>query len=178
MKVMIVSDLHGSAYYTRKALEIFQTSSSDLLAILGDVYNHGPRNPLPQEYAPMEVARLLNSIKDKLLVVKGNCDSEVDSMISEFHFVESAALMVGSNKVYLTHGHVFNKDHLPALSQGDTLVYGHFHQVTCEDVSGVHILNPGSISLPKDGLRAYIMLDEKGASIFDLDGKELYRLDF
>ena len=178
MLVLIASDLHGSAFYADQLVQIFETSGANLLVLLGDVYNHGPRNPLPQGYAPMEVAATLNKIKDKLLVIRGNCDSEVDDMISEFHLVTEACLMVGGHKVYLTHGHRYHKDNLPAISKGDTLIYGHYHVTTCEDKEGVHILNPGSISLPKDGHRAYILLDDKGAEIRDLDGNTIAKMVF
>ena len=178
MKVLIASDLHGSAYYADRLIRIFEGSGADLLVLLGDVYNHGPRNPLPEGYAPMEVASQLNRVKDRLLVIQGNCDSQVDTLISEFHFVEDACLVLGGHKVYLTHGHVYHKDRLPAICPGDTLVYGHYHAVLCEDVDGVHVLNPGSISLPKDDHRAYILMVEKGAEILDLDGKRLAKMDF
>ena len=95
MKILIASDLHGSAFYSAKLLERFNNEKADKLILLGDIYNHGPRNPFPTEYNPGEVAILLNSIKDKLIVVKGNCDSEVDKMISEFDFFENTIVVSG-----------------------------------------------------------------------------------
>ena len=79
MKFMIASDLHGSALYARKLAEIFRAEGADVLVLLGDIYNHGPRNPLPEEYAPLKVAEVLNGLADRLLVIKGNCDSDVDT---------------------------------------------------------------------------------------------------
>ena len=178
MKIMIVSDLHGSAYYTRLLLAKMDEVGADMLALLGDIYNHGPRNPLPQEYAPLAVAEMLNGVKDKLLVIEGNCDSEVDRMISEFHFVSQACLVLGGHKLYLTHGHVYHACNLPCIQAGDTLVLGHYHVVKCQDVNGVHVLNPGSVSLPKDGHRAFILADENGAEILDLDGSLLVKMSF
>ena len=86
MKIMIASDIHGSEYYCRKLINRYHEEKPDKLLLLGDILYHGPRNELSQEYEPMKVAEILNSLKDKLLVVKGNCDAEVDEMISEFKF--------------------------------------------------------------------------------------------
>ena len=86
MKVLVISDIHGSGYYAEKIKEINEKEKPEKIILLGDLYYHGPRNNLSQEYNPMKVAEILNSLKDKLLVVKGNCDAEVDEMISEFEF--------------------------------------------------------------------------------------------
>ena len=175
MRYLIASDIHGSSQYTDQLLSAMDIEGADMLVLLGDIYNHGPRNPLPEGYAPMEVAEKLNRIKDKLLVIKGNCDSEVDQMISQFHFAEEGLLVSGGTKVYLTHGHKYNKDNLPAISKGDCLIYGHFHTVLNTESKGVICLNPGSVSLPKDGNRAYILLDEGKYRIRLLSGATLIR---
>ena len=72
MKFLIASDIHGSRYYAQKLVELFFNEHADQLILLGDIYNHGPRNPLPEEYDPMGVAALLNPLADRLLVIKGN----------------------------------------------------------------------------------------------------------
>ena len=160
MKFLIASDLHGSAYYARKLLEAFNESKADKLILLGDVYNHGPRNPLPKDYAPLEVAELLNGITDKLLVIKGNCDSQVDTMISKFSFIEDAVLISGEKTVFLTHGHVYNKDNMP-LTKFDMVIYGHFHTGFIEEKDGVVIANTGSLSLPKNNTpNSYLILED------------------
>lgn len=176
MKIMLASDLHGSAYYTRLLLNKFEEQNADLLVLLGDIYNHGPRNPLPQEYAPMQVAEMLNAVKDKLLVIQGNCDSAVDTCISQFHFVPMAVLLCDGKRIYCTHGDVYNEDALPAIAAGDTLIYGHFHTVMCHTRQGINILNPGSISLPKDGNRAYCIIQSGVAGIIDLQDTVLAQL--
>ena len=176
MKILIASDLHGSAYYTRLVLQAAEREKADLIALLGDVYNHGPRNPLPRDYAPLEVAEQLNAIRDKLVVVKGNCDSDVDQMISKFHFVESAVLLEGDKKIYLTHGHVYNAEHLPAIHCSDVLIYGHEHRVYHKTVEGIHVFNCGSVSLPKDDNRCYILIANGEAVIKTLDGQEMERI--
>ncbi|MBO5714280.1 MAG: phosphodiesterase, partial [Clostridia bacterium] len=132
-----------------------------------------PRNPLPEEYAPMTVSELLNGIKDKLIVVKGNCDSQVDTLISEFDFIEDLLVISGEKKVLLTHGHVFNKDNLPK-TKVDAIIYGHFHTGFIEDKDGVVVANAGSISLPKNNTEnSYIILENGTITLKNLDGKDL-----
>ena len=70
MKLLIFSDIHGSSYYANKLKEIVSNENPDKIVLLGDLYYHGPRNNLSQEYAPMEVAKVLNELKDKLMVVR------------------------------------------------------------------------------------------------------------
>ncbi len=170
MKFLIASDLHGSSYFTKKILEQAERLSADKVILLGDVYNHGPRNPLPKDYNPMEVATLLNSIKDKLIVIKGNCDSQVDTLISEFDFIENLCLVSGDKTFYLTHGHVNNID-APTKTKFDYLVYGHFHTGFIERKDGTVYVNAGSVSLPKNNTPSSFVLIEDGSLILlDIDG--------
>lgn len=170
MKFLIASDVHGSNFYLKKLIERFKAEGADKLILLGDIYNHGPRNPLPEEYEPMTVSEQLNGIKDKLIVIKGNCDSQVDTMISEFSFIESAVVVSGDKTFFLTHGHVYNKDNMPA-TKFDGIVYGHFHTGFIEKTGETVVANAGSISLPKNGTpRSYIVLDEGVLCLKDLDG--------
>ena len=81
MKLMFASDIHGSAFYCRRMLELYKNSGAERLVLLGDILYHGPRNDLPREYAPKEVIAMLNPLKDELLAVRGNCDTEVDQMV-------------------------------------------------------------------------------------------------
>jgi len=150
MKIVIASDLHGSSYYAQKIKDIFIREQGELLVLLGDIYNHGPRNPFPKDYAPMQVAQTLNSLKDRLLVIKGNCDSEVDTLISEFDFSEFSQIFADGLKITLTHGHKFNKDNMP-VNAGDVMCYGHFHTGFIDTVGDVVVANAGSLSLPKEG---------------------------
>ena len=70
MKLMIASDIHGSAYYCRKMLEAYDREKADKLLLLGDILYHGPRNDLPKEYAPKEVIAMLNARKQEILCVR------------------------------------------------------------------------------------------------------------
>ena len=169
MKLLVATDIHGSAYFAERVVQKFKESDAELLVLLGDVYNHGPRNPFPKDYAPMKVAELLNSVSDRILAIQGNCDSEVDGMISDFTFVKHNVLPLGGRKLFLTHGHVYNKDNLPPLACGDVMLYGHFHVNEVSVVNGVYCVNLSSASLPKD-VSSYALVDEKGVTIYDFDG--------
>ena len=152
MKWMIASDLHGSAYYCRKMLEAFEREGADRLFLLGDLLYHGPRNDLPREYAPKEVIPLLNGLGDRLLCVRGNCDSEVDQMVLEFPVLaDYAVLPVGQRLIYATHGHIYHVKNLPPLAPGDVLLHGHTHVPAWTKFGqGNLYLNPGSVSIPKE----------------------------
>ena len=170
MKFLIASDIHGSAYYTQKVISAFEREGADKLVLLGDIYNHGPRNPLPEEYAPLKVAELLNGIKDKLIVIKGNCDSQVDTLISEFDFVDNCVLVSGDKTVFCTHGHIYNQNSMPK-THFDVVVYGHFHTGFIKEENGVIIVNAGSVSLPKDNTKnSYVLLEDGCVFLKDLDG--------
>lgn len=170
MKLLVVSDIHGSAYYAEKIPEIFEREKADKIIVLGDLYYHGPRNPLTKDYSPMKVAEILNSLKDRLEVIKGNCDAEVDEMISEFKFKEHLLLYVNNMKIYFTHGHKNNMDNLPD-EQIDMMVYGHFHTGFIVKKDGIIFANPGSISLPKDNTKnSYSILDKESIVLKDIDG--------
>lgn len=178
MKLMFASDIHGSAFYCRRMLELYKNSGAERLVLLGDILYHGPRNDLPKEYAPKEVIAMLNPLKDELLAVRGNCDTEVDQMVLEFPILaDYGLLLVGETRLYATHGHVYNENHLPPLTDGDALIHGHTHlleakEITAEDGRRIKILNPGSVSIPKGGNPAtYALLEDGVFTILTLDGE-------
>ena len=172
MKLLIISDIHGSSYYAKKIEEINEKEKPDKIVLLGDLYYHGPRNDLTQEYNPMEVAKILNSLKEKLIVVKGNCDAEVDEMISEFQFQENIEMEVNGYNVFFTHGHKYNMDKMPPIGiKIDIMIYGHFHTGFITEENGIIFANPGSISLPKANTKhSYLIFDENELILKDIDG--------
>lgn len=173
MKVLVISDIHGSSYYARKIEEIVEKENPEKIVLLGDLYYHGPRNELSQEYAPMEVAKILNSLKDKLMVVRGNCDAEVDEMISEFKFEDHILTNINGKNIYFTHGHKYNIENIP-YEDFDILIYGHIHQGFIQEKEGYLFANPGSISLPKGGTEhSYLILEENQIILKDVDGRIL-----
>ena len=175
MKYLIASDIHGSAYYAEKVAQRFIDEKVDYLVLLGDIYNHGPRNPFPKDYAPLKVADILNALNDKLIVIKGNCDSEVDTLISEFDFINDMVITSGNKTVFLTHGHVYNKDCLPK-TKFDAIIYGHFHTGFIEKQGETVIANPGSTSLPKnDTPNSYMILEDGVLTLKTIDGEILQK---
>lgn len=98
MKLFIISDIHGSLYYLKKVIEIFGKENYDKLVILGDELYHGPRNPLPKDYSPKEVIEILNKYKDKIIAVRGNCDSEVDQMVLSYPIMSDYSMIYLGNK--------------------------------------------------------------------------------
>ena len=168
MKYIVFSDIHGSYHYAKIMQDLILKEQPDKIILLGDIYYHGPRNPLPQEYNPKEVCSLLNNYKDKIICIKGNCDAEVDEMISEFTFNEHISIEVNGKTIMLTHGHKFNIDNIPKFV--DILMYGHFHTGFIKEKDGVICINPGSISLPKDNTpHSYVIIDEDMISLKDVD---------
>ena len=150
MKLLIASDLHGSAYYCRALLDAFRRERADRMVLLGDLLYHGPRNELPEEYDTKAVTALLNDAADKLLCVRGNCDAEVDQMVLNFPILaDYSFLFVDGLTICATHGHTYGPDNPPPLRKGDFLLCGHTHLPVCRDCGGFTYLNPGSLSLPK-----------------------------
>ena len=174
MRLLIASDIHGSLSAARNVVEAFEKESADYLVFLGDAMYHGPRNPLPDEYNPAEVAKLLNTIKDKVIATRGNCDSEVDQMLLDFPITaEYQNIPLANGKLFATHGHVFEPTTIPAsVNRGDIFAFGHIHIPILEaDEKGVLILNPGSAALPKEGhLPTYAVIDESKILIKTFDG--------
>ena len=176
MKLMIASDIHGSAYYCRKMIEAYKREQADKLLILGDILYHGPRNDLPKDYNPKEVIAMLNPMKQELLCVRGNCDTEVDQMVLEFPILaDYCFLELDGHTIFATHGHNFNPKNLPMLKEGDILLNGHTHIPANQDMGTYTYMNPGSVSIPKENSpHSYMTFDGKHFEWKTLDG-EVYR---
>ena len=141
-KIMIASDIHGSAYYCRKLLERYEAEKPDRLVLLGDILYHGPRNDLPKEYAPKEVIAMLNPLRNEIICVRGNCDTEVDQMVLDFNVLaEQAYLNFNDRSIVLAHGHKLDE---------------------CEKRDNYIYMNPGSVSIPKENSEhSYMILEDK-----------------
>ena len=175
MKILIASDIHGSAYYCRKLLEALDREEAPRMLLLGDILYHGPRNDLPEEYAPKEVINMLNPLKNRIVSVRGNCEAEVDQMVLDFPVLADYCLMpAGDHMMFCTHGHIYNEEHLPPMMPGDILLYGHTHVPRAEKAGVKWMLNPGSVSIPKDGsIQSYAVLENGTFIIKDMDGADI-----
>ena len=116
MKLVIASDIHGSAFWCGKLLEVCEKEQPDHLILLGDILYHGPRNDLPEGYAPKQVIAMLSPYQNKILCVRGNCEAEVDQMVLPFPVMaDYAVIALGDRVIYATHGHKFGPDNPPNL---------------------------------------------------------------
>ena len=180
MKLVVASDIHGSALYCRKFLDCYKKENADKLILLGDILYHGPRNDLPEEYAPKKVIEMLNDIKDEILCVRGNCDTEVDQMVLKFPLLADYAFLYWRDKmVFVTHGHNFNLKNLPMLKKGDILLHGHTHIPACEKTDLCTYINPGSVSIPKENsAHSYIVITDDEIIFKDLDGNVYKKVSY
>ena len=179
MKLLIASDIHGSFRYCEMLLRAFDREKADRLLLLGDILYHGPRNDLPDQYAPKDVIAVLNERKNDILCVRGNCDTEVDQMVLAFPMMADYSLIcTGGCRMYGTHGHIYHPDHMPPLQTGDILLYGHTHVPAWEKRGGNLCLNPGSVSIPKEqSSRGYIVFRDGIFTWKTLDGEVYHQLD-
>jgi putative phosphoesterase len=164
MKLLIASDIHGSATWCERLMDEIERESPDKVVLLGDLLYHGPRNDLPLGYAPKRVFGMLNGIAQNVVAVRGNCEAEVDQMVLAFPcMADYAVVMDGPRELYCTHGHLWATGNLPPLPDGSAFLYGHTHVKQNEDVANpfgqgvIRAVNPGSISLPKDGQNSYAL---------------------
>lgn len=182
MKYIIASDIHGSADFCAKLLERSETENAEGILLLGDILYHGPRNDLPMGYDPKKVITMLNALKERIICVRGNCDAEVDQMVLEFDVnTEHRCMELFGKRFFLTHGHHISFDSPDvALGNGcEYLLYGHTHIPFRGKKEGTWFINPGSVSIPKNGSsHSYILLDSYGFRWKTLDGREYDSLAF
>lgn len=177
MKLLVASDIHGSAFYCERLMDIYRTEGAERMLLLGDILYHGPRNDLPEGYSPKRVAEMLNALRSEIFCVRGNCDSEVDQMVLEFPIMaEYAVFEVAGRLIYATHGHIWNEKRLPPISEGDILLHGHTHVPLHMEANGFTLCNPGSVSLPKEGSRrSYMIIDGCEMVWKDMEGHSYMR---
>lgn len=175
MKLLIASDVHGSAYYCKKLKEFYLQSGADKLLLLGDLLYHGARNALPKDYSTIECTEVFNSLKEDVICVRGNCDSEVDQMVLAFPILaEYCVFPVGKRLLYATHGH----KKIACLKKGDILLNGHFHVPTIEERENCTYVNCGSTSIPKEGSpHSCLMLEGETLTWYDLDSFAPFRTE-
>lgn len=171
MKLLIASDLHGSAPAVRALIERVEGEAPDRIALLGDLLYHGPRNDLPEGYAPKEVIGMLNGLAERIVAVRGNCDAEVDQMVLDFPCMADYALIEADGReLCLTHGHL---DLALRPRPGSAFLSGHTHVKTLDERDGVLFVNPGSTSIPKDGCAGYAVYEHGTFALKDMNGATL-----
>ena len=177
MKVLICSDIHGSAYYCRAFIKRIESEKPDKIFILGDILYHGPRNDLPREYAPKEVIAMLNPLAEKITAVRGNCEAEVDGMVLDFDCMQTyVETEVNGIPLILTHGHHYNKEKPFPKKERYVLLNGHFHVPEIEDRGAFVYLNDGSVSIPKQNSpHSYIVFEEHTFLWKDVETGEVFK---
>ena len=181
MKLLICSDIHGDLDSMQRVINAFHTENAEKILILGDLLYHGPRNDLPETYAPKKVIEILNANKEKILSVRGNCDTEVDQMVLQFPILaDYAFLYLDGLTIFATHGHHHNTTTPPPLSKRAILLHGHTHVFKCEEFAeGIFYINPGSIALPKENNpRTYMVYENRKFTLKDIDGNVLLEKQF
>ena len=181
MKLLIASDIHGDIESAKALINAFEANECDKILLLGDVLYHGPRNNLPGRYSPKEVIELLNGYSEKILAVRGNCDTEVDQMVLNFPILSDYAIVsVDGLTIYATHGHNYNTKTPPPLAAGDILLHGHTHVIRAESFGNNNTyINPGSITLPKEDCpRSYVVYDNRIFTFYNIDGKVIREMVF
>lgn len=172
MKYLIVSDIHGCWPSLEKVLAFYDANGYEMLLILGDILNYGPRNGVPEGLDAPAIVEALNSRARDIVAVRGNCDSEVDQMLLKFPIMSDFALLVDEGrKLFLTHGHIYNEENRPAAGY-DVLVHGHSHlQKLAREEDGTIVCNSGSITFPKGGnAKTFATLDDGVLAIRTLEG--------
>lgn len=181
MRLLIASDIHGDFNCAQHVIDVFNEKKCDKILLLGDILYHGPRNNLPDGYDPKAVISLLNEYSNHILAVRGNCDTEVDQMVLTFPILADYAYISADGlQIFATHGHRFNTQTPPALSQGDILLHGHTHILASEKFGNDNTyINPGSTSIPKGGNpKSYMIYEDKCFTAYDFDGKAILKTCF
>ena len=181
MRLLIASDIHGDLESAKLVLDCYKKEKCDKILLLGDILYHGPRNDLPSSYNPKGVIKLLNSNRNIILAVRGNCDTEVDQMVLDFPILSDyICLYLDGLTVYATHGHKYNQDTPLPLLGGDLMLQGHTHIPVCEKFGNDnYCLNPGSAAIPKGGFpRSYMIYENRCFTVKDFEDKIILSKQF
>jgi putative phosphoesterase len=167
MKYLIASDIHGSMHAVEKIVGLYRNLNPNYLILLGDLLS----------YSSQKVVELLNSCKDAVIAVRGNCDVEIDREGLEFPCSGDYALLEdGDRTFFLTHGHLFREDYPPSvLKPGDVFLSGHTHVWQLEERNGIVYCNPGSAALPKgpSPTASYALYDNGRLGVYSLETNTL-----
>ncbi len=180
MNYLVISDIHGALEGAQALQEAFAFHKCDKILCLGDVLYHGPRNDLPQTYAPKKVIPIMNALAPYIIAVRGNCEAEVDQMVLSFPcMADYNFIPMEKRNIFMSHGHIYAPDKLPLLNKGDVFLSGHTHVPTAEKKNEIYLCNPGSISLPKQNHpKTYGLLNEAGFTVCTMDHHTYMHISF
>lgn len=154
IRVLVISDSHGHLENVEKVMKRYE--KLDMVIHLGDIIGQDER--------------LRSMCNCPVTIVRGNCDFRSDNNIVE-------VISLGKNKVFATHGHHYSVDwdlerlFLAAKERGCNIaMYGHTHVPQVIKQEGIYIINPGSITKPRqlNHKPSYILMDmdENGKTYF------------
>lgn len=150
---LVISDTHGSLTAWEKVKK-YLTADINCIFHAGDLYYFGPRNPLPDNHEPGTLASEFNSLNIPVICSKGNCDSDVDQLVSNFPLCNPFAFaFMYERRILITHGDKYSQEELLNLAKQwyiDIVVTGHTHIARLEKISKIIFINPGSCALPKN----------------------------
>lgn len=168
MKVIFISDIHG----IKTNLELIKPiiDDCDKLVVLGDLYYIGPRNKINNDYDILYIQEFLTNYKDKIICMRGNCDSEVDIKISDFVINEGISyLNLDNNDIYITHGDFYNSNY-NKIKENSILIYGHEHIPYIKNIDNKHFICVGSISIPRNNKATYLIYENNRFNLYNIDG--------
>ena len=171
MKYIFVSDIHGNIDKLEECIALLEKENADKLVILGDTassYYEGDN---------VLLAEALNNIKNKVEVIRGNCDTSDFEEYLKFEIFDDDILYINGKFVTITHGHRYNYYHLPP-NCGEIFIQGHTHVPLLMKQEGRIFANPGSVTRPRGSdLRCYILMDEEAIYLKTLEGSIIKMID-
>lgn len=171
MKLLFISDIHGITNNLEYITSLDSKENFDKVVVLGDLYYAGFTYDNEFEVNSLIVKDFLMNFKDRLICMRGNCDSDVDVKSSDFPICSNLSLLyVDSLDIYLSHGDEYSKYKNRKFDRKGVLVYGHEHIPYIEEIDDMVYICVGSISLPRSGSRPSYMIYENGKFIiYDID---------
>ncbi|MGB9614412.1 MAG: phosphodiesterase [Fervidobacterium sp.] len=181
MKLLFVSDTHGSMRAWKDIEKNFKLDEFDGIFHLGDVLYHGPRNPIPDEYDPKELAERLKNFN--INYIRGNCDADVDLKVLGVEEMPKISMeYFGDFSFLLVHGEIFEENDVKEFLKNKNvhfLIHGHTHIAKIEEMNGQYVINPGSTTLPKENTPRSVMVMEVNeehlhVKFYNLDSGQVY----
>ena len=168
MKILVFADFHGSIESLNTAIEISKREAPDKTVVCGDLFGWSH---------PQEVAELVQKLDGVLYLVKGNNDFSTAVSYLPYEMEDNAVMYHFNRKLFFTHGDRYNGLRVPPiLEEGDALIHGHTHVGRLSKYNGLYLLNVGSLARPRDGVASYLVLDEQGATLKQIDGEILQQI--
>lgn len=169
MKILFISDIHGKITNLKYIDDLIIKENFDKIVVLGDLYYSGFIENY-EEINPKLVKDLLMKYSDKIICLKGNCDSLVDIKTTDLPISDLALIHVDNIDMYLTHGDVYNIENSNKF-KNCILIYGHKHYPFIEKKNDMYYINVGSLSLPRNGSKcSYMIYENKTFTIYDTSG--------